>query len=70
MTDKQSPRSSDPGSNAGFAALGTLLSGILVWGGAGALLDWWLDIPKHFGLLAGMIVGLAVALYIILKRFG
>ena len=70
MTDKQSPRSTDPGSNAGWAALSTLLSGILVWGGIGALLDWWLHIPSRIGLLVGMIVGLVVSLYVIIKRFG
>jgi F0F1-type ATP synthase assembly protein I len=70
MTDKQSPRSTDPGSNAGWAALGTLISGIIVWGGVGALLDWWLDIPNRIGLLVGMILGLAIALYMVLKRFG
>jgi len=53
-----------------MVALGTLLSGILVWGGVGALMDWWLGIPKHFGLLVGMVLGLALALYMIIKRFG
>jgi ATP synthase protein I len=70
MTDKQSPPSSGPGPNAGWVALSTLLSGILVWGGIGALLDWWLDIPKHIGLLIGMMLGLALSLYMIIKRFG
>jgi ATP synthase protein I len=70
MRDKQPPRSTDPGSHAGWAALGTLISGIVVWGGAGALLDWWLGIPSQIGLLVGMIFGLAVALYMVMKRFG
>jgi ATP synthase protein I len=70
MTDKQSPRSPDPGSNAGWAALSTLLSGILVWGGLGLLLDWWLHIPNHLGLLVGMIAGLVLSVYMIIKRFG
>lgn len=70
MTDKKPPPSTDPGSNAGWVALGTLISGIVVWGGVGALLDWWLDIPSQIGLLIGMILGLAVSLYMVLKRFG
>ena len=70
MADKQPPRRSEPGENAGWTALATLLSGIVAWGGIGWLLDWWLGIPKHFGLLAGMIVGICLALYLVMKRFG
>lgn len=50
--------------------MSTLLSGIIVWGGIGALLDWWLDIPNRIGLLVGMIVGMVLALYLIIKKFG
>jgi len=70
MADKQPPQRPGPGENAGWAALGTLLSGIVVWGGIGWLLDWWLGIPKHLGLLIGMIVGISLALYLVMKRFG
>jgi F0F1-type ATP synthase assembly protein I len=70
MADKQPPSRSGPGENAGWTALGTLLSGIVFWGGLGWLLDWWLGIPKHFGLLVGMIVGISLALYLVMKRFG
>lgn len=70
MADKQPPQRPGPGANAGWAALSTLLSGIIVWGGIGALLDWWLDIPNRIGLLVGMIVGMALSLYLIIKRFG
>jgi ATP synthase protein I len=70
MADKQPNQRPGPGENAGWAALSTLMAGIAVWGGIGALLDWWLGIPKHLGLLLGMIVGLALALYLVMKRFG
>ncbi|HEX8627641.1 MAG TPA: hypothetical protein VF755_05670 [Catenuloplanes sp.] len=70
MADKQPPQRPGPGSNAGWTALSTLLSGIIVWGGIGALLDWWLDIPNRIGLLVGMIVGMVLALYLIIKKFG
>ncbi len=70
MADKRPPQRPDPGANAGWAALGTLLSGIVAWGGIGALLDWWIGIPNHYGLLAGMIVGIVGALYLVMKRFG
>jgi ATP synthase protein I len=70
MADKERRNRPDPGANAGWAALGTLLSGVLVWAGIGALLDWLLDIPNHLGLVAGMVVGAGTAVYVIMKRFG
>ncbi len=70
MADRQHRNRPDPGANAGWAALGTLLSGILAWGGIGALVDWWLGIPKHIGLLVGLMLGAGTALYVIMKRFG
>ena len=70
MADKQPTQRPDPGANAGWSALGTLLGGVVAWGGIGYVLDWWLEIPRHLGLLVGMIVGICVALYIVVKRFG
>ena len=70
MADKQPPQRPEPGSNAGWVAVGTLLSGVIVWGFVGGVLDAWLAIPKHLGLLVGMIVGIAGALYLVMKRFG
>jgi ATP synthase protein I len=70
MADNRPPKRPGPGANEGWAALSTLISGIAVWGAAGALLDWWLGIPKHIGLLVGMIIGIAVALYLVVKKFG
>jgi ATP synthase protein I len=70
MADKHPPQRPDDGANAGWAALGTLLGGILAWGGAGWLLDRLFGIPNHIGLLVGMIVGITAALYLVVKRFG
>jgi ATP synthase protein I len=70
MADNRPPKRPGPGAIEGWAALSTLISGIAVWGAAGALLDWWLGIPKHIGLLVGMIVGIAAALYLVVKKFG
>jgi hypothetical protein len=70
MMVERPPQRPGPGSNGGWAALSTLLTGIVVWGGVGALLDWWLGIPNRIGLLVGMIVGLVASLYLIIKRFG
>lgn len=72
MTSTQqtsSPAASSGGEDA-WVASGHLMSGIAVWGGIGALVDWWLGIPKHFGLLVGMLVGAAAAIYLIVKRLG
>jgi ATP synthase protein I len=73
MTGQQSPqRRPDPqsGANAGWAAVGYLIAGIGVWGGAGYLVDGWLEVPKHFGTMIGMMVGMAGAVYMIVKRMG
>jgi F0F1-type ATP synthase assembly protein I len=39
-----------------------------VWGGLGWLLDRWLDITVFFPV--GIIFGMAVAIYLVVKRFG
>jgi len=41
-----------------------------VLGWIGWLLDRWLGIPNQIGLLVGMMVGIAGALYLVMKRFG
>jgi F0F1-type ATP synthase assembly protein I len=70
MADKQPEKRPDPGANAGWSAVSTLLAGIVAWGGIGYALDWWLGISRHLGLLVGMIIGIVLALYIVMKRFG
>lgn len=55
------------GDQLGGAALGYLIAGIGVWGGAGWLVDHWLGLP-HIGLLVGMIGGMAGAVYLIVKK--
>ncbi|WP_067507812.1 AtpZ/AtpI family protein [Actinoplanes sp. TFC3] len=72
MADEQPPQKKPQptGDQSAWAALSTLLSGIVVWGGLGYLVDLWLDLPNRLGLLVGMIVGLAASLYLVIKRFG
>ena len=70
MADKKSSQRPDSGVNAGWSALGTLLGGVGAWGAIGYGLDWWLDIPRHLGLLVGMMIGIVGALYLVMKRFG
>ena len=60
------PRGS--GADTGWAVTGTLISGMAVWGGAGWLLDRWLDITVFFPV--GIILGMAVAIYLVVARFG
>ena len=45
-----------------------MLSGILVWGGVGVLLDRWLE-TRVFGLV-GVILGLGVAIYLVVVKYG
>lgn len=55
--------------NRAWGVIGTLLSGILVWGGVGLLLDSWLDLHYLF-LPIGMLVGVGTAIYIVYLRYG
>ena len=41
---------------------------MVVWGGAGWLLDRWLD--TRFFILVGIILGMAVAIYLVVARYG
>jgi F0F1-type ATP synthase assembly protein I len=45
-----------------------MLSGIIVWGGAGWLLDRWLE--TRFFILVGTLLGLAVAIYLVVVKYG
>jgi F0F1-type ATP synthase assembly protein I len=63
-----SPARRPSGVDTGWAVTGTLISGMAVWGGAGWLLDRWLDIEVFFPV--GVILGMAVAIYLVVKRYG
>jgi F0F1-type ATP synthase assembly protein I len=45
-----------------------MLSGMAVWGGAGWLLDRWLDIEVFVPV--GIILGMAVSIYVVVVKFG
>ena len=45
-----------------------MLSGIIVWGGAGLLLDRWLG--TNFVALIGVLLGLTVAIYLVVVKYG
>ncbi len=52
-----------------WSAIGTLVAGPLVWGGAGWLIDRWLETPRVY-TAAGVIVGFITSLYIVYIKFG
>jgi ATP synthase protein I len=58
-------RPSDAG--AGWAVVSTLIAGIAVWGAIGWLVDLWLH--TWVGLVVGMLVGFAGALYLIIHKY-
>ncbi|MGY1729486.1 AtpZ/AtpI family protein [Geodermatophilus sp. SYSU D01062] len=45
-----------------------MISGMAVWGGAGWLLDRWLD--TRVFLPVGILLGISAAIYLVVKRFG
>ena len=45
-----------------------MLSGIIVWGGVGWLLDRWLE--TRFFILVGTLLGLTVAIYLVVVKYG
>src|SRR3954470_688887 len=63
-----SPASGGSGADTGWSVIGTMLSGMAVWGGAGWLLDRWLD-TKVF-VPVGIILGMAVAIYLVVVKYG
>ncbi len=55
MADDPSPNKPpepESGADAGWSAVGYLLGGMIIWGGAGWLVDRWLGLPD-VGLLIG-----------------
>src|SRR3954453_5079459 len=67
------PRPAEPagrpsGADIGWGITGTMLSGVLVGGGAG----WWLDrwLATRIFPLVGMILGLTVAIYLVVVKYG
>ncbi|CAM3359347.1 AtpZ/AtpI family protein [Stackebrandtia soli] len=71
MTNDQTPKPSGAsGADQGWAVISYLLAGMILWGGAGWLLDEWLGIPKHLGTFFGSVLGAAAGLYLVVKKFG
>ena len=64
------PHKDPPGRGADvvWSIIGTLIAGVLAWGGIGWLLDRWLG--TRYLVAVGIIVGMAGAFYLIIKRHG
>ena len=56
------------GADEGWAVLSTLISGFVVFGGIGWLLDRWWD--THLMVPIGVIVGMALSIYAVVMQFG
>ena len=48
---------------------GTLVAGMLTWGGVGFLIDRWLDL-RWFFLPVGLLVGMGASVYVVYVRHG
>jgi F0F1-type ATP synthase assembly protein I len=68
QSSKRPPSSSD--ADVGWTVLGYLIAGIGVWGAIGWGADALFDIPRHYGLMTGLIIGMGSAVYLIVKRLG
>jgi F0F1-type ATP synthase assembly protein I len=67
MTDGHQP-SGWAGASQGWAVVGTLFAGMVVWGGIGWLIDLWLD--TTFVKAIGVLVGMAAAVYLVVVKYG
>ena len=53
-----------------WSIFGYLISGLLIWGGIGYLLDKWLLPTHHYFALGGLILGAGASIYLVWLRYG
>ncbi|NUT31690.1 MAG: hypothetical protein HOV79_01315 [Hamadaea sp.] len=73
MAGDQSPQkrpAPQAGADAAWTAVGYLIAGIGGWGAIGWVVDRWLGTPQHYGVMIGMLIGMAGAVYLIVKKLG
>ena len=69
MSEPGGPKEpSGRGADVVWSVIGTLIAGVLAWGGIGWLLDRWLG--TEFLVAVGILVGAAGAFYLIIRRYG
>lgn len=54
--------------NAAWSIPSYLLAGMAIYGGAGWLLDRWLDMSAFFPI--GIVVGIVLAVYLVYRKYG
>ena len=64
----KSGSSGSPGPGDAWSVLGTLIAGLAVWGGVGALLDWWWGTEAFVPI--GLVVGMVAAIYLVVVKYG
>ena len=68
MSQPGKPDRPGGGSDIVWSIIGTLVAGVLAWGGIGWLLDRWLG--TGYLVAVGILVGAAGAFYLIIRRYG
>jgi F0F1-type ATP synthase assembly protein I len=68
MSQPEQPGRPGGGADVVWSIIGTLVAGVLAWGGIGWLLDRWLG--TRYLVAVGILVGMAGAFYLIIKRYG
>lgn len=68
-TSRPAPDDVPAGAGQGWTAIAYLITGILVWGGIGWLVDQWLD-SGGVATAVGTVVGAAGGVYLIARRLG
>jgi ATP synthase protein I len=68
MSQSEQPGKPGGGGDIVWSIIGTLVAGVLAWGGIGWLLDRWLG--TEFLVAVGILVGAAGAFYLIIRRYG
>lgn len=68
-TSRPGPDDVPAGAGQGWTAIAYLITGILVWGGIGWLVDQWLD-SGGVATAVGTVVGAAGGVYLIARRLG
>jgi ATP synthase protein I len=69
MAGRPDPSGAWGGMSTGWAISSYLLSGILVWGGVGILIDRLAGTPRVFTAI-GMVLGAVLGIYLVYVRYG